>query len=44
MKVALYRTSPGPFGATLPKGEGMRTSFHSNNSVFTDLLSGSFSR
>ena len=19
----LYRTSPGPFGATLPKGEGM---------------------
>ena len=21
----LYRTSPGPFGATLPKGEGIRT-------------------
>ena len=23
METALYRTSPGPYGATLPKGEGM---------------------
>ena len=23
----LYRTSPGPFGATLPKGEGMSTPY-----------------
>jgi hypothetical protein len=41
VEAAWYRTSPGPYGATLPFGEGIKRCLHNNDAV---IFIGSFFR